>query len=790
MQEVTPEVITDGVRRAESRWRVILLAVGFALAVLVIFAGRNARRSRGRAFAGLLTDPYGAFSAVHWPGWQSESLPLRFPDQLVAVDGEPVVGRVGSPVARWISTRIAELQRTGQTRTRLTFETGKGEITVERGIRTLGIDEIVFFFGLYALVALFVFWSGVAVMMLAWRQPAAKAYATWTLGTFVFLVTFFDYHTTGQLVPLFTLSTVVVQIAIIWLAYSFPTPPRRHRRALGAAALIFGMLAVAAAVALLVGPRIGRDVTLLRVIVGNTAIGSLVVLLVVVVTRLQLAPRERRDELRSAAWGLAAVPGLLSVGFIFLVLTGSGTIHLFLPLLAPQVPLSIGYALFRHNILETRAVLTRRILWIPIASTAGAGAILVWLGCHVLLRRIDLRAYVPWAPSLAAFAGLAFLGYRYTNRLFFSVRAEFRPIIQRLSDDLTSNRDAGAIMQALETAVLRWLPTREARIVHTADLHRIPDCPPGHRERLTAGEAVWTTESPRRRHLLLPMRSRGELRAVLQLAPKHHSELYTQEDLALLEIVASLGAVALHNAHVIAELETFRRVEVDAARDEKRFALGLLGAEITHEIAYPLNFLRYLLGQGSAGRTLDASDVEIGQEEIGRLERMFSTLSKLRIPMPRLQPVLVLPRARRACDLIRETLLAKEIDVVVDVPSDLTVVAEPDPLVQIFANLLRNAAQAVDRGRPIGIVARHDVNRIAIEVWDSGPGVPAELQKQIFNPFVTSKEGSMGLGLAVTERLVRSFGWSIGLSRRDGRTVFRVDVPGDAGRALRHSRPS
>jgi signal transduction histidine kinase len=118
------------------------------------------------------------------------------------------------------------------------------------------------------------------------------------------------------------------------------------------------------------------------------------------------------------------------------------------------------------------------------------------------------------------------------------------------------------------------------------------------------------------------------------------------------------------------------------------------------------------------------------------------------------------------------------------------VVAEPDPLVQIFANLLRNAAQAVERGQPIGIVARHDVNRIAIEVWDSGPGVPAELQNRIFNPFVTSKEGSMGLGLAVTERLVRSFGWTIGVGRRDGRTVFRVDVPGDNSRSLRHSRSS
>jgi len=117
------------------------------------------------------------------------------------------------------------------------------------------------------------------------------------------------------------------------------------------------------------------------------------------------------------------------------------------------------------------------------------------------------------------------------------------------------------------------------------------------------------------------------------------------------------------------------------------------------------------------------------------------------------------------------------------------VVAEPDPLVQIFANLLRNAAQAVPPGSSIGIAAHHDADRVAIEVWDSGPGVPAELQHQIFNPFVTSKEGSMGLGLAVTERLVRGFGWTIGVGRREGRTIFRVDVPEDA-RALSRARAS
>ena len=118
---------------------------------------------------------------------------------------------------------------------------------------------------------------------------------------------------------------------------------------------------------------------------------------------------------------------------------------------------------------------------------------------------------------------------------------------------------------------------------------------------MAEGTAVWTTEPHWRRHLLVPMRSQGGLRGVLMLAPKHEAALYTREDLDLLETIASLGAVALHNAEVFAELETMRRLEADAARDDKRLALGMLGAEISHEIAYPLNFLRYLLRDGRTG---------------------------------------------------------------------------------------------------------------------------------------------------------------------------------------------
>jgi nitrogen-specific signal transduction histidine kinase len=78
---------------------------------------------------------------------------------------------------------------------------------------------------------------------------------------------------------------------------------------------------------------------------------------------------------------------------------------------------------------------------------------------------------------------------------------------------------------------------------------------------------------------------------------------------------------------------------------------------------------------------------------------------------------------------------------------------------------------------------------LALEVWDRGPGISEELASTIFAPFVTTKEGSAGLGLAVTHRLVRSFGWNISARRVEDRTVFRIDVPPASAGAVTAAGP-
>ena len=226
------------------------------------------------------------------------------------------------------------------------------------------------------------------------------------------------------------------------------------------------------------------------------------------------------------------------------------------------------------------------------------------------------------APRSTLIALIA-LGARVSARLFFAATTRFRPTLQQLADDLASKGNV-ADRSSIQEAVMRWLPTEHAEVLAPSELDRLPHRPTGVNQRMDEGTSVWTTEPHWRRHLLVPMRSQGGLRGVLKLAPKHEAALYTREDLELLETISSLGAVALHNAEVFAELEAIRRLEAEVARDDKRLTLGMLGAEMSHEIAYPLNFLRYLLREGESGGPVDARDLEAGREEIGRLERMFA----------------------------------------------------------------------------------------------------------------------------------------------------------------------
>src|SRR5262245_55575727 len=108
----------------------VIVAVGVALTGLTVVAAWSALRSHGRAFPGLFIDPHASFSEVWWPAWGAQRPPVRFPDQLVAIEGEPVREETRFELpAQAIAERLATLRARGSVEARLTFATDHGPKT-------------------------------------------------------------------------------------------------------------------------------------------------------------------------------------------------------------------------------------------------------------------------------------------------------------------------------------------------------------------------------------------------------------------------------------------------------------------------------------------------------------------------------------------------------------------------------------------------------------------------------------------------------------------------------------
>ncbi len=126
----------------------------------------------------------------------------------------------------------------------------------------------------------------------------------------------------------------------------------------------------------------------------------------------------------------------------------------------------------------------------------------------------------------------------------------------------------------------------------------------------------------------------------------------------------------------------------------------------------------------------------------------------------------------------------------IDVPAGLDVYADRDQIYRVVANLVRNACEALeesDNGNEavIRVKARRDGDMICLQVADSGPGIPARAQENLFAAFRGSvRNGGTGLGLAIASELVRAHGGRIELADNTAGATFRIELP-DGGEAVK-----
>jgi signal transduction histidine kinase len=226
--------------------------------------------------------------------------------------------------------------------------------------------------------------------------------------------------------------------------------------------------------------------------------------------------------------------------------------------------------------------------------------------------------------------------------------------------------------------------------------------------------------------------------------------------------------------------------ERELVRSERLAAVGKMAAMITHEVRNPLSSIGLntelledeLDGDASEARNLCRSI----HREVDRLTAITEEyLAFARLPKPKLAAEPINPMVGALAAFVREDLAAKQVKLVTDLaPGDPIAQIDAGQIRQCLINLVRNASDAVtaNHGGKVTLRTRSVGSRIEIAVEDDGIGIPPDVQPRLFDPFFSTKEGGSGLGLALTQQIVRDHGGDLRVESAVGRgTTFTVSVP-------------
>ena len=266
---------------------------------------------------------------------------------------------------------------------------------------------------------------------------------------------------------------------------------------------------------------------------------------------------------------------------------------------------------------------------------------------------------------------------------------------------------------------------------------------------------------------------RAPVQCNVQVAPMHDNSHYLMLLISPRDIADRLG----------------RSMSVKSAA---KSAIGM-AEMLAHEIKNPLAGISgaaQLISMNANAEDRELTDLIV--EETRRIVKLLEQVEQfgnLRPPDRRAVNIHdALDRARKSAMVG----FASHMQIVEDYdPSLPSTLADPDQLMQVFLNLIKNAAEA-SKGKPGTIRLRSfydlslrlrrktgtpSVLPLTIEIIDDGPGIPPEIATDIFEPFVSGRENGTGLGLALVSKIISDHeGW-VQVDSVPGRTVFRVSLP-------------
>ncbi len=242
------------------------------------------------------------------------------------------------------------------------------------------------------------------------------------------------------------------------------------------------------------------------------------------------------------------------------------------------------------------------------------------------------------------------------------------------------------------------------------------------------------------------------------------------------------------------DLTSIRELEAAVRQADRLSTLGTLAAGLAHEVKNPLGGIK-----GAAQlleRELDPdSDLHeyprVMIRETERIDKIIRQLLELASPRgPRYQPVNLHMVLGDIILLQREAAANRDVSISTGFdPSIPPIMADEAQLTQVFLNLIRNSIEAMPDGGRVTVSSRvlaeyqlaRNENRsrmVAVEVADSGPGIPAENLAKVGTPFFSTKDGGTGLGLAICQKIVAEHRGMLKIDSKPGQgTKISVLLP-------------
>jgi signal transduction histidine kinase len=274
----------------------------------------------------------------------------------------------------------------------------------------------------------------------------------------------------------------------------------------------------------------------------------------------------------------------------------------------------------------------------------------------------------------------------------------------------------------------------------------------------------------------------GAAMGAIALFNKTEGRPFAHEDVELLRIIAANFCTAIH----------LFRARIKRVREERLSTIGSLLSSVVHDLKGPMAVI-----SGYVQMMSDVEDAARRKEYAGLILKQFESIAAMQ------REVLEFARGEKRL-LARKIYLAKffeeltselradlgtsKVQLELDLADRSTARFDQNKITRAVHNLVRNAVEAmgakggkvtlrVSRGTPAEGSKKGD---LIIEVSDTGPGIPKQIESRLFESFVTAgKKGGTGLGLAIVKKIVNEHGGTVGVQTAPSGTTFTIVLPQD-----------